>query len=72
MAANEAVSKDAKLNENSKISKELGEYIVRLVQENVMPDGNKTESDIAELLRKEVEKNYGTHWHCIIGRNFGR
>ncbi|CAA7399891.1 unnamed protein product [Spirodela intermedia] len=29
------------------------------------------EKDIAEYIKKEFDKNHGSTWHCIVGRNFG-
>ena len=31
----------------------------------------KLEKDIAAFLKKEMDKTYGTTWHCIVGKNFG-
>ncbi|KAE8734173.1 Dynein light chain 2 [Hibiscus syriacus] len=32
---------------------------------------NNVEKDVAELIKKEFDKNHGLTWHCIVGRNFG-
>lgn len=29
------------------------------------------EKDVAELIKKEFDKNHGPTWHCIVGKNFG-
>ena len=29
------------------------------------------EKDVAEHIKKEFDKKYGSTWHCIVGRNFG-
>ncbi|OMO98528.1 Dynein light chain, type 1/2 [Corchorus olitorius] len=31
---------------------------------------NNVEKDVAELIKKEFDKNHGPTWHCIVGRNF--
>ncbi|KAF5775051.1 putative dynein ATPase [Helianthus annuus] len=29
------------------------------------------EKDVAELIKKQFDKNHGPTWHCIVGKNFG-
>ncbi|GAA48634.1 hypothetical protein CRM22_005091 [Opisthorchis felineus] len=29
------------------------------------------EKEIAAFIKKVFDKKYSTHWHCIVGRNFG-
>jgi dynein light chain LC8-type len=29
------------------------------------------EKDIAAYMKREFDKKYGLHWHCIVGRNYG-
>ena len=28
------------------------------------------EKDIAAFIKKEFDKKYNPHWHCVVGRNF--
>ncbi|KAF5775059.1 putative dynein ATPase [Helianthus annuus] len=28
------------------------------------------EKDVAELIKKQFDKNHGPTWHCIVGKNF--
>ncbi|VDP60000.1 unnamed protein product [Schistosoma curassoni] len=32
----------------------------------------KEEYEIAKYLKKEYECKYGSIWHCIVGKSFGR
>lgn len=32
---------------------------------------HSVEKDVAEYIKKEFDKNHGSTWHCIVGRNFG-
>ena len=34
-------------------------------------DRFNTEKDIANFIKKELDKSHTPFWHCIVGRNFG-
>lgn len=34
-------------------------------------DRFNTEKDIANFIKKELDRNHTPFWHCIVGRNFG-
>ncbi|MFS7919982.1 putative dynein ATPase [Helianthus anomalus] len=29
-------------------------------------------SNVAELIKKQFDKNHGPMWHCIVGKKFGK
>ncbi|KAH3669077.1 hypothetical protein OGAPHI_001673 [Ogataea philodendri] len=31
----------------------------------------KKNAEISAYLKKELDKQYGSTWHCIVGKNFG-
>lgn len=32
----------------------------------------QVEKDIAAYIKKEFDRKYGSTWHCIVGKHFGR
>ncbi|EME31081.1 Dynein light chain 1, cytoplasmic [Galdieria sulphuraria] len=31
----------------------------------------KVEKDVAAFIKKELDKNFGEYWHCVVGKSFG-
>lgn len=40
------------------------------ITEDALKNTNK-QVEIASIIKKEMDKLYGSTWHCIVGKNFG-
>lgn len=69
MAEAEPVNNEPKVVE-TKLSEDLTKKIVQMCERLHKEEGE--EKEMAIEMRKEMETTYGTNWHCIVGRNFGR
>ncbi|ESW98715.1 hypothetical protein HPODL_05262 [Ogataea parapolymorpha DL-1] len=51
------------------MSTDMQEVVFNLTEKALQ--SYKKNAELSAYLKKEMDKQYGTTWHCIVGKNFG-
>ncbi|KAI9889702.1 MAG: Dynein light chain [Vezdaea aestivalis] len=53
------------------MSEDLQQEVMQVAVDALVEHKLEIEKEIAEYVKKEMDKRKGACWHCVVGRNFG-
>ncbi|KAI9854683.1 MAG: Dynein light chain [Vezdaea acicularis] len=53
------------------MTEEMQQFVIGTTKDAIITNELKIEKEIAEYIKKTMDKHKGATWHCIVGRNFG-
>ncbi|VDN09319.1 unnamed protein product [Dibothriocephalus latus] len=56
--------------QNTDMDRQMQQYTIDLV--NRALTRNPVERDAAAYIKKQFDQEHSKHWHCIVGKHFGR